>query len=215
MRLRHLCGVAAVIGGLFGPCAGASANTFGVNGIAGEHADMLTSPALAGLPRVTRARLIVSWDVATRPASDQELVQVGQWLAAAAGRRLEPMIAFAAAYKSPTYASTYLPPSATTYRSAVHAFRVRFPDVSVFTPWNEPNHPNNFGGQPQTTAADAAAHYYNQLAAECRQPSSTGATCQVAAGGFSPSQGTSSPLRLHNIPAPPPRPPTSPPPRPA
>lgn len=199
MRLRHVCGIAAVMAGLFGACTVASAGTFGVNGIADQHADTLTSPALAGLPRVTRARLIVSWDVATRPASDAELVQVGQWLAAAASRRLEPMIAFAAAYNSPTYASTYLPPSATTYRSAVHAFRVRFPDVTVFTPWNEPNHPRNFGGQPQTTAADAAAHYYNQLASECQQPSSTARTCQVAAGDFSDTEEPSSSIGLNNF----------------
>lgn len=74
-------------------------------------------------------------------------------------------------------------PSSRTYRTAVHAFRLRFPKVTEFTAWNEPNRVRDGSrlraGSPQT--AIGAAHYWNELHAECKIPVA-GKTCVVAAG---------------------------------
>lgn len=54
-------------------------------------------------------------------------------------------------------------PSVETYLSAFDAFRARYPDVRVFTPWNEANH----SSQPTARNPQRAAAYYEGVRDRC------------------------------------------------
>lgn len=164
----------------------------GYNGISDQNAATFSGPVVGLLPNVSRARLIVSWDIATNPANRDELTKMIYWLAAVQAHGYVPTISFAASNASDADALV-LPASNTTYRTAIQVFRYYFPDIAYYTAWNEPNHPVNFGGKHQSSYLNptAAAHYWNVLSAECRTPSRTGKTCLVGAGDFSDAEGSS------------------------
>jgi hypothetical protein len=64
-------------------------------------------------------------------------------------------------------------PSVAAYRSAVRAFRARYPWVRAFEAFNEPNHST----QPTYRHPELAAGYWRALRADCRRS-------DVAAGGL-------------------------------
>ena len=112
------------------------------------------------------ARLVVSWDAATR-----EPQVVDAWLGAVQAAGLSPHVAFT---RTRTDRCPELPctlPSRAAYAAAFAAFRARWPQVRTFTAWNEANH----SSQPTARRPDAAAGYYDEAIRACP-------TCTIVAG---------------------------------
>jgi hypothetical protein len=136
-----------------------------VFGLSDQHAGSLLDPRFRALP-IDHVRLVVPWDVAlTDP------VQAGAWLRTAEHLGLVPLVAFEHAAGDACPGMPCSLPSPSEYRVAVAAFRARWPQVSEFTPWNEPNHP----AQPTASRPDAAAAMHDALRRDCPD-------CTVVAG---------------------------------
>lgn len=133
-----------------------------VIGIGEQNAGMFAAPAFKGL-NVEHVRLVVSYD-ATKVKFERELVDA--WLKGAEQDGAEPFVTFGHSRVKPKKL-----PTAEEYRSAVQAFRKRYPQVKVFAAWNEINH----NSQPTYKNPKRAAEYYNVLAEECSD-------CTVLAG---------------------------------
>ena len=137
-----------------------------VVGIADQSAAMFYSPYFKRLD-VHVSRLIVSWDAVRR--NTFEVPVIDEWIAAAAAAKIEPLIAFnhsRGCYDGRRIPKTYACrlPSVADYRKAFLAFRRRYPDVRVYSPWNEANHHS----QPTAKRPDRAASYYNVVRKYCR-----------------------------------------------
>lgn len=173
-------------------------------GIADSEPATFASPLWADAG-VIRLRVIVPYDVATRPASDPRRAELDQWLAAAPPdatlniglhRINEP--------GRPGYGRA---PDEKTYRAAFAAFRSQYaallPRMRI-DPWNEPNFNPRNGSRPllpggtyylddpdggcgaaRPTVASCgprmAAYYYRWAAVDCP-------TCQLEAGDFAGTQ---------------------------
>jgi hypothetical protein len=127
---------------------------------------------------IRRARRVVPWDVVVRaqgdtrcgPRNTSDLVQIDEWVAAARALGQEMLISF-----EHTRGNVGCLPTVTEYRDATRAFRNRYPDIKLFTAWNEPN---DVGGQPTATAPYRAGRFWNNLNWQCQN------RCVVAAGDF-------------------------------
>jgi len=131
-------------------------------GISDNGASMFSSPQFQAL-HVTTARDMVFWNVAVMK-NKKFLRLTRAWIKAAETAGAQPMISFAGN-------GNYIP-SVRVYTAAIKAFLHDFPEVKVFTPWNEPdwiyrpalaNHPS------------LAAGYFNALARWCHG-------CSIVAG---------------------------------
>lgn len=112
---------------------------------------------------VKHARLVVPYDAVAR-RTERELADL--WLAEAKRAGAEPFITFGHSRARPEKL-----PSVAEFRSAFRAFRERYPDVSVYAPWNEINH----ASQPTSRSPRRAAQFYNVVEADCEG-------CTVLAG---------------------------------
>jgi hypothetical protein len=141
-------------------------------GLSDQFANHFADPRFEALP-IDYVRLVVPWDVAlTDPRSADE------WLSTARNLGLVPLVAFQgnAAQRCPDDPCAV--PSLRAYLEAFAAFRARWPEVDEFTPWNEPNHPD----QPTADAPAAAAALHDALRRACP-------ACTVVAGDVLDSDG--------------------------
>ncbi|HEY4095626.1 MAG TPA: hypothetical protein VGM33_08960 [Baekduia sp.] len=107
---------------------------------------------------ITDARLVVPWDVAlTDPGS------IAPYLSAAAGTGMDVHVAFEHAAGDSCPGTPCGLPSVADYRTAVDAFRARWPWVTSFAPWNEASHET----QPTMHAPARAAAYFDALSDAC------------------------------------------------
>lgn len=160
--LRSLL-VALLAGGALGATA-APAPALQI-GISEQRAAMFSDPLFAAL-KIRYGRLVVPWNIALRGPAQR--AAVSNWLFGAAVTGVEPHVAFNVAGYEPRFRGRG--PSPRRYRQAVVAFRKRWPQVRVFSPWNEENH----YFQPTYRRPDLAARYYRVLRSVCRG-------CQVLA----------------------------------
>lgn len=135
-------------------------------GIGDGNPAVFSSPLFAPL-HMTVARDIVPWDVVTRRADRGVLAAVASWIQAAQATHLRPLVSFGADSGS---ASNFIP-SINEYRRAVAAFLRRFPQVSDYTAWNEPD----FSWRRLASMPQLAAGYFNALSNLCHR-------CTIAAG---------------------------------
>jgi polysaccharide biosynthesis protein PslG len=145
--------------------APASAAPHWALGMGDQHSRMFSDPRFAALG-LRHARVVAPYDVACRPGLQQYYLDV--WLAAAQRARVRPLVAFGPSARRGQY---WKLPSYGTYLRCMRAFRVRYPWVRDFNPWNEANH----SSQPTYIHPGRAAGYYNALRRVCRG-------CNVAAG---------------------------------
>jgi len=137
-----------------------------VVGVADQSAAMFSNPFYKRLdPKVSR--LIVSYDAVR--SNTFEVAYIDEWMRAVRASRIEPLISFN--HSRGCYDEKGIPhtkacrlPSAKRYRLAFNAFRRRYPDVKVYSPWNEANHRS----QPTEKRPDRAADYYNVVRNSCR-----------------------------------------------
>ena len=129
-------------------------------GIGDQDASMFNDPLFTQIG-FKRARYFPSWNVAQVP---QEATWLDQWLAGAQARGVEPLISFFAASGSACPSKPCKLPTVRQYTKAFKAFRKRWPQVKVISPWNEANHRS----QPTFKNPKRAAQYYNVVRANCR-----------------------------------------------
>ena len=140
----------------------AMATTFGLSD---QNEVNLADSRFAALP-MDHVRLVVPWDAAlTEPG------RAGSWLLAASQRGLTPLVAFARARGDRCPDNPCVLPSIGEYLDAVAAFRARWPQVREFTPWNEPNHPN----EPTASSPVQTAGFHDGMRRDC-------SSCVVVAG---------------------------------
>jgi len=101
-----------------------------VVGISDQSPAMFSAPAFRKL-NVHEARLTVAWNVAVASSQRGALAAAKRWVNAAKAAGVTPLISF-------TGNGNYIPTVA-QYTSAVRAFIKRFPSVTRYTPWNEPD----------------------------------------------------------------------------
>lgn len=134
-------------------------------GMGDQQPRMFSDPRFGAL-KLQHARVVTPYDVACRPSVQTQYLDA--WLAAARGVGARPLVAFSF---STRHGQRWKLPSYGTYLSCFNAFRLRYPDVVDFNPWNEPNH----SAQPTFRHPKKAAGFYNAIRAGCPR-------CQVAAG---------------------------------
>jgi hypothetical protein len=128
-------------------------------GIGEQDASMFTDPLFTKL-KVKRARYFPSWNVALKK---KEAAWLDIWVGQAQAAGVEPLISFSAALGSRCPAKPCKLPSVSEYTKAFKAFRKRWPQVKVVSPWNEANHRS----QPTFKNPKRAAQYYNVVRSRC------------------------------------------------
>lgn len=106
---------------------------------------------------IKHARLIAAYDTVDS-SFDRDLADA--WLTAAKQARMEPFVAFGHSRKDGRQRHL---PSVAEYRRAFRAFRERYPRVTLYAAWNEPNNQS----QPTDKNPRRAAQYANVLKEEC------------------------------------------------
>jgi hypothetical protein len=129
-------------------------------GIGDQNASMFSDPLFSQVG-FKRARYFPSWNVAQVP---QEAAWLDQWLAAAQAQGVEPLISFFASLGSACPKRPCKLPTVRQFTKAFKAFRARWPQVKVISPWNEANHRS----QPTFKNPKRAAQYYNVVRKYCK-----------------------------------------------
>ncbi len=161
MRRTRLLALVAAAAAL-APAATAGA---AVIGLADQNASAYADGRLRAL-KLPAARLVVPYDAAT---SQPQLVAT--WLAAVHAAGMQPHVAFEHLKANGCPGEPCVVPSRAQYGAAVRAFIARFPQVRIYTTWNEANHES----QPVSGRPEMVAAYYEELKGAC-------ATCAVVAG---------------------------------
>jgi Glycosyl hydrolase catalytic core len=131
-------------------------------GVGDQDASMFSDPLFTQLG-IKRARYFPSWNVAL-PGREEEAGWLDQWLAQAQATGTEPLISFFASLGSACPNRPCKLPTVRQYTRAFRAFRKRWPQVKVISPWNEANHRS----QPTFRNPKRAAQFYNVVRANCR-----------------------------------------------
>jgi hypothetical protein len=140
----------------------AAANAKLTVGISDNGSAMFSSPLFQQL-HVPTVRNMVFWNVAVMrnkgPLNDLKV-----WLAKVKAAHLSPMISFAG--------NGNFIPSTRVYTRAIRAFIRQFPQVKIFTPWNEPDwiYRPKLSNNPRL-----AASYFNVMVKYCHR-------CTIVAG---------------------------------
>ena len=147
----------------------AQAKSRPIVGIADQGTSVFAHP-LYGKLRVGRiSRLVVSYDAVMRRTD--EMVNVDSWLGAVDAAGVQPLISFNASRGCFTSKGTYAKrricrlPSVKRFGKAFRAFRKRYPQVRVYSPWNEINHIS----QPTARNPRRAAQFTNLVRRRCKR----------------------------------------------
>lgn len=128
-------------------------------GIGDQDSSMFTDPLFTQLG-LKRARYFPSWNVALNAT---EAGWLDDWLAKAQAAGVEPLISFHVSLGSACPKRPCKLPTVGQYTRAFKAFRARWPQVKVVSPWNEVNHRS----QPTFKNPKRAAQFYNVVRANC------------------------------------------------
>jgi hypothetical protein len=159
-RLLACLLAAAVVAGCGLAAAPEKSDAAVLVGVGDQDASMFTDPLFTQLG-VKRARYFPSWNVALKP---QERVWMDQWITQARNTGTEPLISFYASLGSACPRRPCKLPTVREFTRAFKAFRKRWPDVRVISPWNEANHRS----QPTFRHPKRAAQYYNVVRKNCK-----------------------------------------------
>ncbi len=140
----------AFAGALAAPAA-APAITIGV----GEQRPQFVSTQSFQRTRIGHARILVGWNAIRVSWQRAEL---DRWFIAVRAAGVTPLVTFGKSRESPDNL-----PTPARYRSAVNAFRARYPWVREFSAWNEAN----ACGERTCRRAPLVAAYWRQLRLAC------------------------------------------------
>jgi len=128
-------------------------------GIGEQDAAMFTDPLFTPLG-IKNARYFPSWNVAFK---QEEAGWLDQWLDGARAAGVTPLISFNVNLGSRCPNRPCKLPTVSQYTTAFKAFRARWHDVTVISPWNEANHRS----QPTFKNPKRAAQLYNVVRKNC------------------------------------------------
>ena len=128
-------------------------------GIGEQDAAMFTDPLFTPLG-IKNARYFPSWNVAFK---QEEAGWLDQWLDGARAAGVTPLISFNVNLGSRCPNRPCKLPTVSQYTTAFKAFRARWHDVTVISPWNEANHRS----QPTFKNPKRAAQFYNVVRKNC------------------------------------------------
>jgi hypothetical protein len=129
-------------------------------GIGDQDISMFGDPLFQDLG-VEHGRVFVPWNVAQNARQRSYL---SGWLEQADELGVEPLVSFSVPDGSRCPRRPCTLPSVGRYTSAFRAFRRRWPQVKVVSPWNEANHRS----QPTWKNPKRAAQFYNVVRKYCR-----------------------------------------------
>jgi hypothetical protein len=158
----------------------AAASARPVVGIGDNHPTVFHDSSMGKLKRLKTARVVLPWDWYKDPT------QVGLadwWMSEVRAAKLRPLITLNRHWNR---AGRRKVPSLAAYKKGFKLLRARYPEVRDFSPWNEPNAPE----QPFYRKPATAAKYYNAMRAACRR-------CTVLAGDVNDSKNMVSWLRTY------------------
>jgi hypothetical protein len=160
--MRRILPIALILAALAVPAA---AQARPAVGIGDQHATSYSEPSMRALKKLKLARYVVRWDWSKDAYT---IWAMDQWVAAVKKAHLRPMITFSRNWDK---AGRRKIPSVKAYKKSFKKLRQRYPKVRDFSPWNEPNAPE----QPFTHKPGRAAKLYNAMRSSCRK-------CTVVAG---------------------------------
>jgi Glycosyl hydrolase catalytic core len=160
-RLLACVAAALVVAGCGFAAAPSKSDAAVLVGIGDQDASMFSDP-LFDQVGFKRARYFPSWNVALKL---KERAWLDQWLAEARRTGTEPLISFFASLGSRCPSRPCKLPTVRQYTRAFKAFRERWPQVRVISPWNEANHRS----QPTFKHPKRAAQYYNVVRKYCKR----------------------------------------------
>jgi hypothetical protein len=129
-----------------------------VIGMGDEGTEMFSDPLLRRL-RLRNARLVTGWDTALQAGTQRD--DADAYLAAARAAGYQVLVSFA---HSGNAGRAKTLPSAAQYAKAVKAFVKRYPQVRLYSPWDEAN----TCSEPTCHSPKMAAAYYRTLQRACR-----------------------------------------------
>jgi hypothetical protein len=138
-------------------------------GIADQKPEMFTDPYFKELD-IRKVRRLVPWDMMRIPS---ERAAMDQWVAAARAVDARPLVTFG---HSRLEGKRRVAPSPELFQAQFRRFRERYPDITEFATWNEPN----LCGEPLCHKPELAARYYDTLVRSC--PSCTILAAEVLDG---------------------------------
>jgi polysaccharide biosynthesis protein PslG len=175
MRRRFLLPVLLVFVLLAPPAASARP----IVGIGDQHASSYQEAGMRALHLKT-ARLALAWDWYRDPYATW---QADTWVASVRAAHMRPLITFNRNWRR---SGTRQIPSLERYLTSFRALRARYPHVREFSPWNEPNAPE----QPFYRKPKLAARYFNAMRSACRR-------CTVLAGDINDGANMTGYLRIY------------------
>jgi hypothetical protein len=122
---------------------------------------------------IKRVRVIVPYDAVTRGGKRRRLLDSYFGLAQSGG--LEPLVSFYKSFKTPRRL-----PSVAGYVRSFRRFRARYPQVRLFSTWDEANFP---AAQPTGRRPGLTARYYRALRRECSRGRCTVVTADFRVDG--------------------------------
>ena len=134
-------------------------------GIGDNHASSYADPAMKKLKKLKIARLVIPWDWYKDP---YQRYVADTWVPAVKKAHMRPMITFTRNWRPSGKRKI---PSVKAYKTSFRKLHKRYPKVKDFSPWNEPNAPE----QPFTRKPAAAAKLYRAMRSVCKR-------CTVVAG---------------------------------
>ncbi len=130
-------------------------------GISDQNVSMFSDPLFQPL-NLKYARYVTPWDVALKPDSLPALA-LDAWLKAARADGVRVMVAFERSAGDACPRKPCSAPDPADYRTAIKAFRAKYPQIKTLSTWNEANSPT----QPVYRDPIMAAQYYLALKQEC------------------------------------------------
>jgi hypothetical protein len=140
-------------------------------GIGDNHPAVFHDPSMRKLKQLKTARVVLPWDWYKQSYA---VALTDQWLAAVKAARLRPLVTFNRNWNRQGRRKI---PSLAAYKKSFKLFRAHAPWVRDFSPWNEPNAPE----QPFYRKPAKAAQFYNAMRAACPR-------CTVLAGDVNDSK---------------------------
>lgn len=129
-------------------------------GLSDQNVSTFADPLFAPLG-LKYARYVTPWDVSIKqqPGTDR----LDAWVQAAELAGVQPLISFEHSAGDACPYSPCKKPTKAEYTAAFRAFRAKYPQIIVISPWNEASHVT----QPTYKRPDLAAAYYKVVVAEC------------------------------------------------
>jgi hypothetical protein len=157
-RHAHACLLTALIALALVAFATAPAAAAPILGIGDQKAESFQHPLFQQLG-VKRTRLFTPYDSIFRDPA-----RLDAWIRAAQAAGLEPQIAFEKPASMTCPGRGCRPVSPAAFEGAFRAFRAKYPELRIISPWNEANS----GTQPTGRNPRSAAWYNNIVRRHCR-----------------------------------------------